>query len=156
MRAPSHSSIRTTAQRYGWRRPCRRSCRVFLPRWMARMSDPSPRHFRLLVFDWDGTLADSAVIIVNAIQGACRDMGQPEPSDNEARYVIGLGMRDAIHRVAPQLPESDYAKFSACYRTHYLSGDGEIPLFPGAAELLDDLAARGHLLAVATGKSRVG
>jgi phosphoglycolate phosphatase len=114
------------------------------------------RRFRLLVFDWDGTLADSAVIIVNAIQAACRDMGLPQPTDREARYVIGLGMHDALSHLVPQLAESDHGKFSERYRAHYLAGDGEIPLFPGVAQMLDELAGRGHLLAVATGKSRAG
>lgn len=112
--------------------------------------------FRLLVFDWDGTLADSAMIIVDAIQAACRDMSIPEPTEAMARYVIGLGMREAISHVAPDLPESEHAQFSERYRAHYFAGDAEIPLFAGIAELLDSLAERGHLLAVATGKSRMG
>src|SRR5438552_12133099 len=114
------------------------------------------RRFRLIVFDWDGTLSDSALVIVHAIQAACRDLGQPEPSDAGARYVIGLGMAEAIRHVAPALPQSEYDEFAARYRAHYLAGDGEIPLFAGVPEMLDELAARGHLLAVATGKSRVG
>jgi phosphoglycolate phosphatase len=112
--------------------------------------------FRLLVFDWDGTLADSALVIVNAIQNACLDMGQEDPGETRARYAIGLGLKEAISHVAPKLPESEYAKFAERYRTHYFAGDGEIPLFAGIAELLDELAERGHLLAVATGKSRAG
>src|SRR5215813_13114214 len=73
-----------------------------------------PRRFRLLVFDWDGTLVDSTGVIAGAIQQACRD------------------------------------------REHYLARDADIPLFDGAREMLAALEARGHLLAVATGKSRVG
>src|ERR1041385_9077096 len=120
------------------------------------MTEPSARRFRLLVFDWDGTLSDSASIIVNAIQQACIDFQLPVPSDAQARYVIGLGLHDAIRHVAPSLQENDYTKFSERYRAHYLARDFEIPLFSGVPEMLAELAQRGYLLGVATGKSRSG
>ena len=50
--------------------------------------------FELLVFDWDGTLLDSAGAIVDAIQAACSDLGLPIPADERARHVIGLGLHD--------------------------------------------------------------
>lgn len=112
--------------------------------------------YRLLVFDWDGTLADSAAIIVEAIQLACADLGLPIPTDAAARYVIGLGLHDALRHVTPTLAEEDYPALSARYRVHYLNRDPEIPLFAGTEMLLSSLKARGHVLAVATGKSRRG
>jgi phosphoglycolate phosphatase len=115
-----------------------------------------PRRFRLLVFDWDGTLADSTGIIARAIQQACRDLELPVPDDEAARFVIGLGLADALRHVAPTLPDSEHPRLSERYRQHYLARDPEIPLFEGAREMLDELDARGFLLAVATGKSRVG
>ena len=48
--------------------------------------------YDLIVFDWDGTLLDSAGAIVNAIQASCRDLGLAVPSDAQARHVIGLGL----------------------------------------------------------------
>jgi len=116
----------------------------------------APRRFRLLVFDWDGTLADSTAIIAGALQQACRDLGLPVPDDAAARFVIGLGLVDALRHVAPSLPSADYPRLSERYRHHYLARDPEIPLFTGAREMLDELDARGFLLAIATGKSRVG
>ena len=112
--------------------------------------------FELLVFDWDGTLADSAAIIANALQCACRDLALAVPDDKAARYVIGLGLADALRHVAPTLPAERHGELTARYRAHYLARDGDIPLFDGARELLDMLLQRGHRLAVATGKSRVG
>jgi phosphoglycolate phosphatase len=78
------------------------------------------------------------------------------PSDIEARFVIGLGLADALAHVAPTLPRERHAELSARYRHHYLARDPEIPLFEGARELLEELAAAGYLLAVATGKTRIG
>jgi phosphoglycolate phosphatase len=115
-----------------------------------------PQRFRLLVFDWDGTLADSTAIIAGAIQQACNDLGLPVPDDVAARFVIGLGLVDALRHVAPTLPSSEHRRLSERYRHHYLARDPEIPLFAGAREMLDELDARGFLLAIATGKSRAG
>ena len=119
-------------------------------------SSPMSPRFRLLVFDWDGTLVDSTGIIAGAIQQACRDLDLPVPLESAAKFVIGLGLADALRRVAPTLAPADYPRLSERYREHYLARDADIPLFDGAREMLDALEARGHLLAVATGKSRVG
>src|SRR3954453_13017231 len=117
-------------------------------------SELAPKRFRLLVFDWDGTLADSAAIIAEAIQTSCRDLDLPVPSDTDARFVIGLGLADALRHVAPDLTDEEQVLFSARYRHHYLARDPHIGLFEGAVELLDELRASSFLLAVATGKTR--
>jgi phosphoglycolate phosphatase len=120
------------------------------------MPDYLPRRFRFVVFDWDGTLADSTAIIAGALQSACRDIGEPVPDDTAARYVIGLGLGDALRHVAPQLASARYAELSARYREHYLARDPDIPLFAGARELVAGLDAAGYLLGIATGKTRTG
>ena len=115
-----------------------------------------PRRFRLLVFDWDGTLADSATIIAEAIQKSCHDLELPIPSDVDAKFVIGLGLSDALRHVAPTLSDDEQLRFSERYRHHYLARDPHIGLFPGAVELLHELQSSGFMLAVATGKTRIG
>lgn len=114
------------------------------------------RKFDLLVFDWDGTLLDSTGAIVEAVKAACRDLGQPEPDDAHARQVIGLGLLDALRHSVPELPEDRLSEMVARYRYHYLSRDHALSLFAGIRELLDELYEAGILLAVATGKSRLG
>lgn len=112
--------------------------------------------FDLIVFDWDGTLMDSAAAIVRAMQAAARDLDLPPPPDERARYVIGLGLGDALRHAIPELEEAAYPRMVERYRHHYLSSDHELSLFEGVDALIDALAGRGHLLAVATGKSRLG
>jgi len=120
------------------------------------MLERRARRFRLVVFDWDGTLADSTSMIASAIQEALRDMGEAVPEERAARYVIGLGLSDALRSVAPQLPVHRHAELAAHYRKHYLAREEEIPLFEGAAKLLGELEVAGHFLAIATGKTRMG
>ncbi len=115
-----------------------------------------PKRFELLVFDWDGTLMDSAGAIVASIQASCSDLGLPVPARERAAHVIGLGLKDALSYAVPELPPQDYGKLAERYRHHYLARDPGIELFPGMREMLVALKERGYLLAVATGKSRAG
>lgn len=112
--------------------------------------------YQLIVFDWDGTLMDSAAAIVRAIQSASRDLGLAVPDDARARHVIGLGLTDALSQAVPDLEPARYGEMVSRYRHHYLSSDHELTLFAGAREMLEELNGAGRLLAVATGKSRLG
>ncbi|HHJ4328434.1 TPA: HAD hydrolase-like protein, partial [Klebsiella pneumoniae] len=56
-------------------------------RWSAWMPD-----YRLLVFDWDGTLVDSIARIVRTVQQAAAGLGLPPRSDEAVRGIIGLAL----------------------------------------------------------------
>lgn len=114
------------------------------------------RRFDLIVFDWDGTLFDSTTLIVQCIQAACRDIGIAVPSDTDAAYVIGLGLHDALQHAVPGLPPERYPELGQRYRHHYFARQDALVLFPGTLQMLQDLKARNHWLAVATGKGRKG
>lgn len=115
-----------------------------------------PQQFDLIVFDWDGTLFDSTALIARSIQAACADLGLTVPTMQQASYVIGLGLRDALTHAAPELPPERYGELAQRYRVHYLARQHEISLFQGTLEMLHELKSRHHWLAVATGKSRRG
>ena len=117
---------------------------------------PRPRHFDLIAFDWDGTLFDSTMLIVRCIQAACSDIQVPVPSDEQAAYVIGLGLHDALQHAVPGLNPARYPELGARYRHHYTASQHELVLFPGTLAMLQALKQRQHLLAVATGKARRG
>jgi phosphoglycolate phosphatase len=115
-----------------------------------------PRRFDLIAFDWDGTLFDSTQLIVRCIQSAVADVGGAVPSDRQADYVIGMGLMEALAHAAPDVPQDMYPQLGARYRHHYTEHQNDLSLFNGVLPLLDDLKARHHWLAVATGKSRRG
>jgi phosphoglycolate phosphatase len=114
------------------------------------------RQFDLIAFDWDGTLFDSTQIIVRCIQAAVKDVGGTVPSDKDAGYVIGLGLKQALAHAAPDVPLDKYPLLGERYRLHYELHADDLSLFEGVVPLLAALKARGYLLAVATGKSRHG
>ena len=113
--------------------------------------------YRLLVFDWDGTLMDSQARIVACFQAAAADVGVAVPAADRARDVIGLGLREAAERLFPDVGPADLVEVVERYRHHFL-GDHPTPstLFPGVPETLEGLADAGYLLGIATGKSRRG
>lgn len=113
----------------------------------------SPRQYDLIAFDWDGTLFDSTAIITRCIQAAVVDVGGARPSDEQAAYVIGLGLMQALAHAAPDVPVERYPELAARYRHHYLAHQNDISLFEGVVAMLDGLKSRRHLLAVATGKA---
>ena len=120
------------------------------------MPTKSTRAFDLIAFDWDGTLFDSTGIITRCIQAAVVDVGGRKPSDQDAAYVIGLGLMQALAHAAPDVPPSKYPELGARYNHHYKAHQNDISLFDGVLPLLADLKARNFMLAVATGKSRRG
>src|ERR1700758_2387755 len=160
----SGSRIPPQARRCNSRRPCRptagassiNSPNNVTSNLKARRTRMARQQFDLIVFDWDGTLMDSTAHITRSIQAACRDLALPVPADEAASFVIGLGLRDALQIAAPTLDPSDYPRLAERYRFHYLVKDQTTELFSGVREMLADLRDQGYLLAIATGKSRVG
>ena len=115
-----------------------------------------PKQFDLLIFDWDGTLMDSAGVIVDSIQRACEDIGLDAPSERASRQIIGLGLIQALQPPLSDLPADDYPRLVERYRHHYLGRDAQLPLFAGVGSGIRELHESGFTLAVATGKSRLG
>ena len=115
------------------------------------------RNFRLLVFDWDGTLMDSEARILSCVREAARDLGLETPTDTAIRNIIGLGLEEAVQMLFPGLQGSSVVGVIDRYRHHYLHAN-ETPseLFPGSLPVLRELESREYLLAVATGKGRQG
>lgn len=111
----------------------------------------------LFIFDWDGTLMDSTRKIVGAMEAAVAELGWPVRSADEIRNIIGLGLPEAIEYLFPDAPAAERQHLQTRYAHHYVAADQQpCEFFPGALATLDQLKARGHRLAVATGKSRRG
>lgn len=115
-----------------------------------------PKRFDLIVFDWDGTLANSTQMIVDCMREASADAGLPVPEPSAAGHIIGLGLHEAIDALFGELTEAQFQQLVARYRYHYYSRDEETPLFEGVSAAIPALEKQGFMLAVATGKGRRG
>ncbi len=114
--------------------------------------------YRLVIFDWDGTLMDSEARIVACMQAAARDIGWSELSRDSVRDIIGLGLPEAIARLCPGMSGRQAEALRQRYSQHFVAAD-HVPLAffegveTGIRRLRGNPATR---LAVATGKSRRG
>lgn len=114
------------------------------------------KKYTAIVFDWDGTVMDSTHSIVVAIQSACADLDLRIPEARDAAWMIGLSLESALYRCVPDLTAEQLPSFLERYRHHYFSRDHTIKLFDGIVDVLGMVRQQNGLLAVATGKSRVG
>ncbi|ATJ82228.1 HAD family hydrolase [Halomonas beimenensis] len=114
--------------------------------------------YRLMIFDWDGTLMDSVARIVACMQAAGRDIGWGELPEASVRDIIGLGLPEAIAKLCPGIDPDRAEALRSRYAYHFVEGDvTPMPFYPGVAEGIARLRGDGRTrLAVATGKSRRG
>lgn len=89
---------------------------------------------------------------------AAGDLGWEPLADHLIHDIIGLGLPEAIHQLYPDVRVEDRSKLRDAYAARFLMLDEARPsdFFPGVKETLGSLKAQGHILAVATGKSRKG
>ena len=113
--------------------------------------------YKLLIFDWDGTLADSIGRIVEAMHVASQRSGFDLCDDLAVKGIIGLGLPEAIRTLYPQISDAELVVFRQHYADHYIALEAEpSPLFDGVVESLAAFRDQGYHLAVATGKARRG
>ncbi|MBZ0331856.1 HAD-IA family hydrolase [Halomonas sp. ANAO-440] len=114
--------------------------------------------YRLVIFDWDGTLMDSAARIVACMQAASRDAGWGELTDDAIRDIIGLGLPEAIDKLCPGIDPERSELLRSRYSFHFVQGDTTpMRFFPGVEAGVTGLRGISERrLAVATGKSRRG
>jgi phosphoglycolate phosphatase len=111
---------------------------------------------KAIIFDLDGTLADTSGCIVGAAQHVRRKHALPPVNDNDIRSKIGQplgGMLAALFGIDGALLDEAVRDYSTEYVRLAASDER---LFPGALSLLTDLRDAGFKLAIATGKSQQG
>lgn len=113
--------------------------------------------YKLLIFDWDGTVIDSTTRIASCLRSAARDLELPIPTWEAAKDIIGLGLPEAIAKLFPGEGDHIIDPVRERYGHYYLGADPTpAVLFPGVQQTLESLKSKGYRLAVATGKSRKG
>jgi len=115
---------------------------------------------KLVVWDVDGTLVDSRQTIFDSMRTAFAAAGQPAPSYEAVRQVVGLGLMEGVGVLLPEAPQEVLERAAGAYRAAFgakVRQPGYVePLYDGAAETLDRLRSAGWKIAMATGKSRRG
>ncbi len=114
----------------------------------------------LVIFDCDGTLVDSQHIIIESMCVAFKQNSVTRPSDEEIRRIVGLSLPDAVESLTESEDEILIGNIVNSYRRAFFEFRKEkgVPesLFPNVVETLVLIREAGHLLGIATGKSRKG
>ena len=110
--------------------------------------------YSVIIFDFDGTLADTRVLIVRTNQEAQRIMGYPITDEAGILATIGLPLKECILTMYPDLPHGQIPLWIKTYREVFDSLKGEIvpQLFPNVKQTLETLAGRGYRLTVASSR----
>ena len=114
------------------------------------------RRFDLIVWDWDGTLANSTGMITEAFVAAAGHVGLPAVPAENVTNIIGLGLKESIFAVYGDIAPELAQKLAQQYSANYYAGEQAIPLFEGAKNMIIELNRRSYKVAVATGKGRRG
>jgi len=114
------------------------------------------KKYKVIIFDWDGTIVNSTGLIVRAIKEAALIKGINLSDEKKISSVIGLGLDQAFYKLFSYLTKKEVIELQGLYKDSYLKGINEISLFDGIEFGIKDLHRRGYKLAIATGKSRRG
>ena len=113
------------------------------------------KKYKLVIFDWDGTVMDSVTKIVNCIRSSAESLNLVAPSDLAIKNIIGMSLEKAIDVLFPNNAAQHQALISG-YKHQYSVDTTPTPVFDNVASVLGTLKEQGIVLAVATGKGRGG
>ena len=110
---------------------------------------------KLLIFDFDGTLADTKALIVTIKQEVMRKMGMKVESEEVCASTIGLPLEESYRAMYPTMPESMIAECSDMYRKLFDEMKDSMPptLFPGIREVLAEIKRRGITMTIVTSRN---
>ena len=118
------------------------------------------KNVKLALFDYDGTIVDSAIMIVEGAIAAFRMCGLPDPNPQKVRENIGKPLAIALDEYMPPGYNVTPEQISEAYRSWYAEqgrlGLQNEPLYTGVVDLLKELKADEWLIGIATNKSRIG
>ena len=118
------------------------------------------KNLKLALFDYDGTIVDSAIMIVEGAIAAFRMCGLPDPNPQKIRENIGKPLAIALDEYMPPGYNVTPEQISEAYRSWYAEqgrlGLQNEPLYTGVVDLLKELKADEWLIGIATNKSRIG
>ena len=110
---------------------------------------------RLVILDFDGTLADTQPLIVDSLQSTIRELGLPARTDAQCKAIIGLPLKECFLR----LLSVDGATADRCadlYRRIFdeKNHSGVVTLFPHVLETLQKMHEKGYMLAICSSRGR--
>lgn len=111
---------------------------------------------KLIIFDWDGTIANSIPKILECKDLLASKFNLPIPDDTIAQKVIGMSFNDALITCFPTATHATLQAIGAEYHALMQLDAYQSELFPFALETLNQLKQQSLLLTITTSKGRPG
>ncbi|KTD08600.1 HAD family hydrolase [Legionella jamestowniensis] len=112
------------------------------------------KSYRLVVFDWEGTLGDTLGQIFNSVATEARRLNFGEIDEQLARQSVELGLVKALRKIFPHLNEDEHEQLLNAVQQSLISRTTEVYLMPGAKEFVNRLHDAGIDIAIATNKGQ--
>lgn len=112
------------------------------------------KEIKLIILDFDGTLGDTADLIIRTMQATIKELGLPSRTDKECGDMIGLRLIEIPHVLFPECGDISEL-YASTYRRlfHEFNTDGAVTLYPNVMETLMELKRRGKTLTIASSRS---
>ena len=112
------------------------------------------RDITLVIFDFDGTLADTKENIILTFQMTMKELGVEIKSRQECAATIGLTLEDAFKVLYPGMAAEKYILLRDTYRRIFKENRKILVpgLFPEVMETLEELRRRGYLMSIASSR----
>lgn len=109
--------------------------------------------YKLIIFDWEGTIADTLGQVLSAIDNEAQALGLPPLDLHQARLYVSLGLIQALRKLYPNLSLMEYERLLHAIQLNLVSHPSEVRLIPGAREFIHYVLERKIDIAIATNKA---
>ncbi|KTD80538.1 HAD family hydrolase [Legionella waltersii] len=112
----------------------------------------SSNAYELVIFDWEGTIADTLGVVLHTISSESIALGFGELDMDKARQYANLGLVQAVKKLFPKLSTKEQEDLMQAVQNAMVSRHSDVSLIPGVMPFIKQLVQQNIQIAIATNK----